>query len=233
MKKTIFAAAASLVAALTVAGCGAGKEAAEAAPAGEQINVIEDTAEAAPEKKEPGDIVWLGDSLTQGSLGEKDDNLANAPYEKLQKLVDVFVDGYGFYGDKTNEIFYMYLDVDRCNQEVDPNKTYIFWVGSNDWVWDGSANADTAPVIEKIDSFLAKGPVTNYIVIGTTSRIDIGDLYISINKDLEEHYKEHYMDVIDIINTYGYSEDQVHLSQASYDAVAEAVYEKLKALGYI
>lgn len=31
-------------------------------------------------------IVWLGDSLTQGSLGHKNDNLANAPYEKLKSL---------------------------------------------------------------------------------------------------------------------------------------------------
>ncbi len=178
-------------------------------------------------------IVWLGDSLTQGSLGDENDNLPNAPYEKLKKKVSVPVEGYGFYGYKTHDIFWVYTDETQLNQEIDPHKTYIFWVGSCDWCPDEGPNTNTAPVIDEIDRFLARGSVKNYIVIGTTSRWRLGDNYIAINKDLSAHYGKHYMDVIDIINKYGYSPDNTHLSQATYDAVANAVYEKLKALGYI
>ncbi len=179
-------------------------------------------------------IVWLGDSLTQGSLGDENDNLANAPYEKLKQMVNVPVEGYGMYGWKTHDIFWAYIDEAHFNQDVDPEKTYIFWVGSCDWCPDDSVNSDTAPVIAEIDGFLARGGgIKNYIVLGTTSRWRLGDLYIPINKDLAAHYGNHYMDVIDIINKYGYSPDNTHLSQGSYDAIAAAVYEKLKSLGYI
>ena len=180
-------------------------------------------------------LVWLGDSLTQGSLGDKDDNLENAPYVRLAELVQVPVEGIGLYGYTTGEVLWTYVDGDHYDQEADPKKTYIFWLGSNDWVTDDGANSDTAQVISQIDDFLDSydGPVKNYIVIGTTSRHELGDLYKNINKDLYEHYKEHYMDVIDIIDKYGYTEDKTHLTQASYDAVADAVYEKLKELGYI
>ena len=181
-----------------------------------------------------GKIVWLGDSLTQGSLGDDNDNLANAPFEKLKAMTKVPVEGYGLYGYKTNTIFWVYVDGDHYNQEVVPENTYIFWVGSNDWVVDGVPNADTQPVISQIDDFLTKFcHVKKYIVIGTTSRYELGDMYKSINKDLAAHYGEHYLDVIDIVNKYGYVGDNIHLSQASYDAVAKAVYEKLKKLGYI
>lgn len=179
-------------------------------------------------------IVWLGDSLTQGSLGDDNDNLANAPYEKLKNMVNVPVEGYGLYGYNTHDIFWVYLDEDHFNQEVDPQKTYVFWVGSNDWVVDGIPNSETSGVINEIDSFLNRGGgISNYIVLGTTSRINLGDLYIPINKELKSHYGQHYMDVIDIINKYGYTPDNTHLSQESYDAIAAAVYEKLKSLGYI
>ena len=179
-------------------------------------------------------IVWLGDSLTQGSLGDNNDNLPGAPYETLKKLVKVPVEGYGFYGTNTHDIFWLYRDEEHLNQKVDPNKTYIFWVGSCDWCPDDGPNSNTAPVMAEIDNFISQnGGVKNYIVIGTTSRWRLGDLYIPINKDLAAHYGQHYMDCIDIINKYGYSPDNTHLSQATYDAVAQAVYQKLKALGYI
>ena len=182
----------------------------------------------------PKAIVWLGDSLTQGSLGDKDDNLANAPYVRLQKKVDVPVEGYGFYGYNTHDIFWVYTDETQLAQQIDPAKVYIFWVGSCDWAPSEGPNANTAPVIKQIDDFLAhNGGVKNYIVIGTTSRHRLGDLYIPINNDLKAHYGIHYMDCIDIINKFGYSEDRTHLSQASYDSIADAVYDKLKALGYI
>ena len=115
------------------------------------------------------------------------------------------------------------------------DKTYIFWMGSNDWVTSEGKNTNTEPVIKEIDRFLnlEEGGIKNYIVIGTASKKRLGDLYIPINKDLEEHYKEHYMDVIDIVDKYGHAPGNTHLSQAAYDAVAERVYEKLKSLGYI
>ncbi len=192
------------------------------------INAAEDNS-----TKKPSAIVWLGDSLTQGSLGDDNDNLANAPYEKLRKMVNVPVEGYGMYGYNTHDIFWVYTDESQLNQKIDPDKAYIFWVGSNDWAPADSVNSDTAPVIAEIDSFIARGGLKNYIVLGTTSRWRLGDLYIPINNDLAAHYGSHYMDVIDIINKYGYSPDNTHLSQESYDAIAAAVYEKLKALGYI
>lgn len=186
-------------------------------------------------------IVWLGDSLTQGSLGERNDNIPNAPYERLKKLVaPIPVEGYGLYGYDTYYIFdtyYIYkgyLDEWNNYHGVDINNIYVIWVGSNDWVNSGKANSETQPVINEIDKFLTDfGDVEKYVVIGTTSRYEIGDLYLSINNDLRAHYGEHYLDIISVIDEYGYSEDQVHLSQASYDAVAEAVFRKLKTLGYI
>ncbi len=179
-------------------------------------------------------IVWLGDSLTQGSLGDNNDNLPGAPYEKLKTLVDVPVEGLGLYGAKTHDIFWIYIDRTQMNQIADPTKTYIFWVGSNDWVNDEGVNSDTGPVIDEIDRFLhLEGAIDNYIVIGTTSRPGLEELCHDINRDLEDHYKEHYLDVLDIINRYGYSPDKTHLSQETYDAVADAVYEKLIELGYI
>jgi len=201
---------------------------------GESETLPDDNPKTLSEDPEPKAIVWLGDSLTQGSLGEKDDNLANAPYEKLKEMVDVPVEGYGLYGYSTHDIFWLYTDEGHYNQKVDPEKTYILWVGSNDWVVSGEPNSNTSRVIEEIDAFLNRGGgISNYIVMGTTSRVSLGDLYIPINNDLKAHYNEHYMDVIDIINKYGYSPDGTHLSQESYDAIAAAVYEKLKSLDYI
>ncbi len=179
-------------------------------------------------------IVWLGDSLTQGSLGDDNDNLAHAPYVKLQSLVKNKVEGYGMYGYKTHDIFWVYRDEGHLNQRVDPNKIYIFWVGSCDWCPDDGENTNTAPVIAEIDNFLAAGPVKDYIVIGTTQRWRLGvERARIINANLQAKYGSHYMDVVDIIAANGFSPDNTHLSQASYDAIASAVYNKLKALGYI
>ena len=49
---------------------------------------------------------------------------------------------------------------------------------------------------------------------------------------MKEHYKEHYPNVIDIIDRYGYGLTNT-LTQSGYDAIAVAVYEKLKEPGYI
>ncbi len=180
-------------------------------------------------------IVWLGDSLTQGSLGDDNDNIENAPYKKLQAMVDVPVEGYGLYGHNTHDVLWAYTDADHYDQIADPNKTYIFWLGSNDWGSPEGKNANTEPVIYEIDRFLnlEEGGIKNYIVIGSSSKKRLGDLVISINKDLKEHYKDHYLDVEDISDKYGYAPGNSHLSQEAYDAVAERVFEKLKQLGYI
>ena len=174
-------------------------------------------------------IVWIGDSLTQGSLGGDGDNLPNAPYEKLKKKVSVPVEGYGLYGCNTHDIFWAFMDSGHYNQTIDPKKTYIFWVGSNDWVIDGTPNFDTSGVIAEIDRFLAlEGTVNNYIVIGTTARYELGDMYKTINASLANKYGIHYLDVIDVIGPNGYGPDKIHLTQKAYDAVANAVYKKLK-----
>ena len=176
-------------------------------------------------------IVWLGDSLTQGSLGEEDDNIANAPYVKLQSLVSNKVEGYGLYGYRTHDI----LETYRSKEPADPDKIYIFWVGSNDWCQDFDENTNTVPVIDEVDRFLLEnGLISDYIFIGTTQRWRLGlDRALKINTDLEARYGEHYLDVIDIIEANGFAPDNTHLSQASYDAIASAVRDKLKALGYI
>ncbi len=206
----------------------------EAATEAAEKDAKPDEGKEEEKKSDAQPIVWLGDSLTQGSLGEDEDNLANAPYVRLAKKVSVPVEGYGLFGFNTNDIFRAYTSPKELGQTIDPNKTYILWVGSNDWVAFGDPNADTGHVMERIDQFLAeKGGIKQYIVMGTTSRYRLGDLYIPINQDLAAHYGVHYMDVIDIINQYGYSPDNTHLSQASYDAIADAVYAKLKAMGYI
>ncbi len=198
-----------------------------------EVEIVNVESEEALAGAQP--VVWLGDSLTQGSLGDDGDNLPNAPYEKLKTMVKTPVEGYGLYGFNTHDILWVYLEESWFGQTRDPNKTYIFWVGSNDWVVNGVPNTVTDNVISEIDSFLTRNGVviSNYIVIGTTARYELGDSYKIINAALKDHYKQHYMDVIDVIGPNGYGPDKIHLTQSSYDAVAKAVYKKLKALKYI
>ena len=183
-------------------------------------------------------IEWLGDSLTQGGLRSKNDNLANAPYVKLQKKLTanneiVPVYGLGLWGKNTSEIFSEY----RSKRTIDPNKVYVFWVGSNDWVLYDRIITDISDVADKTDSFLSKnGGVDKYIVIGTTSRYELdrkNEAWRTINAALKDHYGEHYLDIMDIIQTYGIGPDRTHLTQASYDKIAEAVYNKIKELNYL
>ncbi|MCR5734686.1 MAG: SGNH/GDSL hydrolase family protein [Lachnospiraceae bacterium] len=185
-------------------------------------------------------VVWLGDSLTQGSLGDMDDNLPNAPYEKLKQLSGAKVEGFGFYGFNTHDILWSYTAEAHAGQKKDPNKIYVFWCGSNDWTPGGIPNTDTAGVISEIDSFVAGGGITKYIVLGTTARNELrpdgnGPSRCElINKDLKAHYKERYLELDSFISIEnGYVADKVHLTQASYDTVAYLVYEKLKQMGYL
>ena len=190
-------------------------------------------------------VVWLGDSLTQGSLGHENDNLANAPYVKLSEISGFNVEGYGFYGYKTHDIFWVYTDEEHENQKKDPGKIYVFWVGSNDWVIDGITNDDAESVINEIDSFVNGGGITNYLVLGTTARYELRsdyagygkaanlnagtDVYKVINDKLKAHFGDKYLDVNEVIPLdTGYGPDNIHLTQESYDAVARLVYEKLR-----
>lgn len=195
-----------------------------------------------------GTIVWLGDSLTQGSLGDDNDNFANAPYIKLAALCDRRVEGYGFYGYNTHDIFWVYTDESQENQKKDPAKTYIFWVGSNDWVVNGVTNDNADPVIAEIDRFISSGGITKYLVLGTTARYELRsdyegfggtananmgkNMYESINDKLAQHYGNRYLDVNPAIPIEGgYGPDNIHLVQKSYDDVAELVNRKLTELG--
>lgn len=197
-------------------------------------------------------IVWLGDSLTQGSLGDDNDNFANAPYLKLADLSGRNVEGYGFYGYNTHDIFWVYSDENHENQRKDPNKTYIFWVGSNDWVVNGVANDNATPVMAEIDQFITSGGIKNFLVLGTTARYELRsnpadsgesaaadagtsaeqNKYELINDQLRQHYGKRYLDVNPAIPVDGgYGPDNVHLTQQSYDDVAVLVNRKLKELG--
>lgn len=184
-------------------------------------------------------IVWLGDSLTQGSLGDEYDNLIGAPCVILMNKYGLAVEGYGFYGNNTNDVLWRYKDETQENQTVDNNKVYIFWLGSNDWVVGGEPNTDAQSVIAKLDEFINNGKLDKYIIMGTTARYELrveedGKLmYEIINDELENHYKEHYMDVIDIIGEDGYGPDNIHLTAPTYEKVAEMVYNRLLEMGYI
>lgn len=186
------------------------------------------------------EIVWLGDSLTQGSLGHDGDNINNSPAIKLQELSGHNVDGYGFYGYNTHDIFWVYRDETQKNQKVDPNKIYLFWVGSNDWVVDGNPNDDVGTVTCEIDKIIEAGGLSDYLVIGTTARYELRTnnddgiyMYESVNNQLSDYYKDHYLDVIDAIAEDGYGPDQIHLTQEAYDNVALLVHRKLIDMNYI
>lgn len=205
-----------------------------------QAEITEETDISA--KSDTDTIVWLGDSLTQGSLGHDKDNIGNAPYVKLAKLSGRVIEGYGYYGYKTHDIFWVYVDEEHENQKKDSNKTYVFWVGSNDWVVDGKTNDNADSVIDEIDSFVSGGNITKYIVLGTTARYELRkdykenngtDLYQSINDKLKEHYGDKYLDVNTVISIEdGYGPDNIHLTQESYDAVAELVNKKIDDMGW-
>ena len=203
---------------------------------------IEDITEASQEEvstENNPSIVWLGDSLTQGSLGDEYDNLPGAPCVLLMNKHGLDVDGYGFYGYDTGTVLWCYKDEERENQTVDPKKVYIFWLGSNDWVVAGEPNTDAESVITKLDDFINNGQLDKYIVMGTTARYELrveedGQfMYEIINDKLKNHYKEHYMDVIDIIGDDGYGPDQIHLKASTYEKVSEMVYNKLIDMGYV
>ncbi|MCR4739270.1 MAG: SGNH/GDSL hydrolase family protein [Lachnospiraceae bacterium] len=228
-------------------GCGSNKSE-EKIPSDIKEETYEDAAPEQTETAEDQDtpdnsgvtIVWLGDSLTQGSLGHMDDNLDNAPYVKLAELSGATVEGYGYYGFTTHDILWSYTAPQHAGQEKDPSKIYVLWCGSNDWTPGGEPNTETAGVISEMDSFLAGGNIDKYLILGTTARHELRgsdtepERYKIINEDLKAHYGDRFLEVNGVISTEtGYVADETHLTQESYDAVAEIVYEKLKDMGYL
>lgn len=190
-----------------------------------------------PENKDPQnqdktgtddpEIIWIGDSLTQGSLGDNNFNKDNpqAPWRILGEISGRNVAGVGFFGYKTSDIFWAYTEY---NGIKDPNATYVYWVGSNDF----RASVDSVPdVIQETDKFTGSVGTNKYIFLGTTNRSDMDpNAYIGINKQLEEHYGDRYLDIMPYVE---YGADGVHLTEASYRKIAEAVYDKLKKMGYL
>ena len=166
-------------------------------------------------------VTWLGDSLTQGALGDDNHNENNpqAPWRVLAELSGWDVEGYGYFGYYAGEIFWKYGEDDGIK---DPGRLYIFWVGSNDFR-DSPDNITT--VIWEIDKFLTNGNLDKYLVLGTTNRGDMDPTaYIEINRRFEEKYKDRYLDIIPYVQ---YGPDGVHLTEDSYRAIGEAVYKKI------
>lgn len=173
------------------------------------------------------DIIWLGDSLTQGSLGDDNFNENNpqAPWRVLAEISGCRVSGYGYYGYRTHDILWKFGEEGGIK---DPGIVYIFWVGSNDF---HDSPDEVKYVIEETDRFNGNAGITRYLMLGTTNRGDMApDAHIGINSQLKEHYGEKYLDIMPYVE---YGPDNIHLTESSYRKIAEAVYDKLLSAGYI
>ncbi|MCR5421683.1 MAG: hypothetical protein K6E98_11805 [Lachnospiraceae bacterium] len=169
-------------------------------------------------------IIWIGDSLTQGSLGDDNGNENNpqAPWRVLKEISGWNVKGYGYYGYNTHDILWAYGEYGGIKN---PEYIYIFWVGSNDFY---ESPANISKVIEEIDKFIANVKIDKYLVLGTTNRGDMApDAYKSINSEFDNKYGNNYLDIMPYIK---YGPDNIHLTEESYKEVAEAVYDKLISL---
>lgn len=178
--------------------------------------------EASTQKKSDlPDIIWIGDSLTQGSLGDDNHNNNNpqAPWRVLGEISGLKVSGVGFYGYTTHNIFWAYSEYNGLR---DPQVTYVYWVGSNDC---HESPDNVKNVIEETDRFNANNGITDFLMLGTTDRSDMPAEYAdSFNKALSDYYGDKYLDILPYVE---YGPDGVHLTEESYAAVARAVYEKL------
>lgn len=175
-----------------------------------------------------GKVVWIGDSLTQGSRGDDNGNVNNphAPWRVLASMCKTPVEGYGYYGLNTHDILWKYGYEGGIKE---PAWCYIFWVGSNDF----RDSPDSVGMVEQeIDNFLEAGGIGRYLVLGTTSRVEIRDnnKYIEINNDMAQHYGEHYLDIMPYVE---FGKDDLHLTKKSYKEVAKAVFVKLNKMGQI
>ncbi|MCR4654713.1 MAG: hypothetical protein K5770_00560 [Lachnospiraceae bacterium] len=205
----------------------------------EQIAAQENDSQPVSEELsgKPVGIVWLGDSLTQGSLGDMDDNLDNAPYVKLQGLCGdrAFVEGFGYYGFVSDDIFWRYGHDYTGGEAKNPEKVYVIWVGSNDFALAQDKSTVVPKVEAEIDKFVGD-KISKYIVLSHLPRAESmpGDWYKEINAELKAHYKDRFLDITSCAGIPdGFLPDKVHLTQESYDNVAGAVYSKLLEMGYI
>ena len=166
-------------------------------------------------------IVWLGDSLTQGSLGDNNENVNNpqAPWRVLGEKYKLDVVGYGYYAYVAHDIFWRYGEDGGIK---DPGKIYVFWVGANDFT---ESAANLATVIDEIDRFVTAGGIDKFMVLGTTNReiISPEDLKL-INNGFENHYPNQYLDIVEYVE---FGPDGTHLTPASYERIADAVYDEL------
>ena len=181
------------------------------------------TGQEAASQKNSGlpDIIWIGDSLTQGSLGDDNHNENNpqAPWRVLGEISGLKVNGVGFYGYTAHDIFWAYGEY---NGIKDPQITYVYWVGSNDC---HESPDNVKYVIEETDRFNANNGITDFLMLGTTRRGDMPAEYAdSFNKALSDYYGDKYLDILPYVE---YGPDGVHLTEGSYAAIARAVYEKL------
>ena len=184
-----------------------------------EVETVKD--EINPEKYE---IIWLGDSLTQGSLGDDNHNENNpqAPWRVLKEISGRNVAGCGFFGYTAHDIFWTYGEY---NGVKDPGIIYVYWVGSNDF---HESPDNIKYVIEEIDRFNNNVGISRFLVLGTTNRHDMDpNAYIPINQCFAEYYGEKYLDIMPYVE---FGDDGVHLTADSYHKVAEAVYAKLKEL---
>ncbi len=191
----------------------------------------------APATKAAG-IVWLGDSLTQGSLGDDGDNLENAPYAKLAGLcapLGIPVEGYGYYAYVASDIFWRYCKFYDKGEPKNPAKAYVIWVGSNDFALAKDKSKVVSEVEAEIDKFVGD-KIDKYIVLSHLPRAESkpGDWYKAINAELKAHYGNRFLDITACAPVpSGFQNDQVHLTQPSYDNVAALVFQKLALMGYI
>lgn len=175
-------------------------------------------------EKDHVDVVWLGDSLTQGSLGWDNNNKDNpqAPWRVLADISGWNVTGAGYFGYKTDDIFWSYTEFGGVK---DPSSIYVFWVGSNDFA---QSVDNIVPVMDSIDHFMEIDGLKKYLVLGTTNRGDMDpNAYKGINEQFEKRYGDNYLDIMPYVE---YGPDNIHLTENSSGAVAEAVYNKLKEL---
>lgn len=209
------------------------KEADETSPADDQNgqdNTDSDNAKAEEQPQtDPNKpvIVWIGDSLTQGSLGEdnRNENNPQAPWKVLRDICGLNVAGVGFYGFTAHDIFWAYSEYHGIK---DPDIIYIYWVGSNDFF---QSPDNVAQVIEETDRFNESVGITRFLMLGTTDRQDMHpETCPKVNRVLEDTYGDKYLDILPYVE---YGPDGVHLTEKSYADVARAVYDKLKSLGYI
>ena len=187
-------------------------------------NANADKTFEANKPSEPLRVVWLGDSLTQGSLGDDNGNVDNpqAPWRVLKEISGYDVEGFGYYGFYTHDILWKW---GNDGGEKDPDTVYVFWVGSCDF---RESQGAVTTVIKEIDTFLRNGHLDKYIVMGTTPREELGVSGArNVNQKLEDKYGDKYLDILPYVV---FGPDNLHLTESSYRAIAEVVYNKLKEL---